>query len=156
MKKRILIAALCSMLLMACKKENTQKNSNTVPENKVIETKVTTECYQGIIKKDTILLSLNLTETAEVSGKLSYKFFEKDKNEGTIRGTIKGDTLMADYTFKSEGVTSIRQVVFLKKGNGYIEGFGPVEEENGNMKFQSIKKIQFDGKIILSKIACID
>nr|GFC68635.1 hypothetical protein [Tanacetum cinerariifolium] len=38
---------------------------------------------------------------------------------------MHGDTLVADYTFQSEGTTSIRQVVFLRRDIGFIEGFGP-------------------------------
>jgi hypothetical protein len=42
-------------------------------------------------------MSLNIKGNQIASGKLSYKFFEKDKNEGTLVGEIKGDTLFADY-----------------------------------------------------------
>ena len=35
-----------------------------------------------------------------------YQLKEKDRNDGTLQGTINGDTLIADYTFSSEGMLS--------------------------------------------------
>jgi hypothetical protein len=50
----------------------------------------------------------------------------------------------------SEGISSVRQVVFLKKGNTYIEGYGDVvEEASGKVVFKDRKQLQFDGKSIL-------
>ena len=156
MKNKILIIVLGTMLFVACKKENAEKNSTIIPENNVADVKLANECYQAITGKDTISLTVDRTETEKISGQLSYKFFEKDRSEGTIKGVIMGDTLLADYTFKSEGVLSVRQVVFLKKGNGYTEGYGSIIEKNGNTKFQSDQNLKFDGKIILSKIDCME
>ncbi|SHN67044.1 hypothetical protein SAMN05444395_10462 [Flavobacterium fryxellicola] len=89
------------------------------------------------------------------SGKLSYNFYEKDKNEGTLIGVLKGDTLVADYTFMSKGISSVRQVVFLRKGNIYVEGYGDVVEvASGKVIFKDIKQLKFDGKSVLSKVDC--
>lgn len=105
------------------------------------------------LKKDTILMNLTMKGNQMLSGKLIYNFYEKDKNEGTLIGELKGDTLLADYTFMSEGISFVRQVVFLKKGNTYIEGYGDViEEASGKVAFKDRKQLKFDGKSIFYRV----
>jgi hypothetical protein len=48
---------------------------------------------------------MKIDKDLSVVGNLCYRFFEKDKNDGTVIGKLQGDTLIADYTFMSEGVT---------------------------------------------------
>jgi len=56
---------------------------------------------------DTIRLNLTQQGT-DVSGPLAYLLTEKDSNTGTLSGQMRGDTLIADYTFQSEGEESVR------------------------------------------------
>lgn len=145
-KIRVLILALVSVLV-SCKK---QKGTDVTPEKNDIEEPISQQFYSSNIKKDTILMNLTIKGNQILSGKLIYNFYEKDKNEGTLIGELKGDTLLADYTFMSEGISSVRQVVFLKKGNTYIEGYGDVvEEASGKVVFKDRKQLKFDGKSIL-------
>ena len=113
----------------------------------------TTQCYAGVRGKDSVFLRLNRTNNT-VSGDLDYKHFEKDQNKGTIEGVMKGDTLLADYTFISEGVTSVREVIFLKKGNMLVEGFGDVEEKSGKMVFKNTGAVEFDEAVLLKEAGC--
>lgn len=113
------------------------------------------ECYQAVIEKDTITLSVDVNSVNEFTGDLNYSYYEKDKSFGTILGNVKGDTIFADYKFESEGVTSIRELVFLKKdGNTYIEGHGEMIDANGKMTFKDKKKIKFDSNVVFNKINC--
>jgi hypothetical protein len=109
--KKIIVSGLVLMsVLVSCKKEE-EKQVETIPdasEKIVVEEQVSDECYSGSIKKDTILMNLTIKGNEVTNGKLSYKFYEKDKNQGTLVGELKGDTLFADYTFMSEGVSSVR------------------------------------------------
>ncbi|MBC7747549.1 MAG: hypothetical protein H7Z76_03040 [Methylotenera sp.] len=148
-KIRVLILALVSVLV-SCKK---QKGTDVTPEKNDIEEPISQQFYSGNIKKDTIVINLTIKGNQILSGKLIYNFYEKDKNEGTLIGELKGDTLLADYTFMSEGISSVRQVVFLKKGNTYIEGYGDVvEEASGKVIFKDRKQLKFDGKSILYRV----
>lgn len=148
-KIRVLILALVSVLV-SC---NKQKGTDVTPEKNDIEEPISEQFYSGNIKKDTILMNLTMKGNQILSGKLIYNFYEKDKNEGTLIGELKGDTLLADYTFMSEGISSVRQVVFLKKGGTYIEGYGDVvEDASGKVIFKDRKQLKFDGKIILSRV----
>jgi hypothetical protein len=157
MKKVIVSGLVLMSVLVSCKKEE-EKQVETIPdasEKIVVEEQVSDECYSGSIKKDTILMNLTIKGNEVTNGKLSYKFYEKDKNQGTLVGELKGDTLIADYTFMSEGTSSVREVAFLKKGDSYIEGFGDVVDDNkGKVTFKDKKQLKFDGNVVLSKVDC--
>ena len=153
MKKVIVLGVVFMSVLISCKKE--KEAAPAVSKKITVEEPVSEECYSAIIKKDTIAMTLNIKGDQLISGKLSYNFYEKDKSFGTLIGKIKGDTLFADYAFMSEGLATVRQVVFLKKGNAYVEGFGDVVDDNkGKVTFKDTKQLKFDGNIVLSKVDC--
>lgn len=110
-------------------------------------------CYQYATATDTIFLKVEKFPNV-VTGKLEYKLKEKDKNTGDIDGVLRGDTLVADYTFMSEGTRSVRQVVFLIRNNEVVEGYGETKEEGGKMVFQNISAIDFSKGTKLSIIDC--
>ena len=156
MKRSVLAIAVALIVMVSCKKEETKEEvvMPTVQDEMPVEEPAVTECFSAIIKKDTISLSLTVKDSSLEKGELHYNFFEKDKNHGTLTGIFKGDTLFADYTFMSEGQSSVREVVFLKKGNIFIEGYGDVEEKDNKTVFKDKKKLFFDSKIVLSKTDC--
>ncbi len=95
---------------------------------------------------------IHTTQTGNlVTGELVYDYFEKDKNTGTIKGEMKGDTLFAEYMFMSEGINSVREVAFLKKGDSWIEGYGDVEEQTGKIVFKNKAALKFEINITLKK-----
>ena len=110
-------------------------------------------CYAGVLGKDSIFLKTEIFSNV-VTGNLVYRFYEKDSNEGEINGTIKNDTLLADYNFMSEGKLSVRQVTFIITDSTASEGYGPVEEKNGKMVFKSSKGIIFRKGFVLKKVPC--
>ncbi len=101
------------------------------------------ECYLYSEKGDTARLQI-LTSEGIVTGKLNYEWAEKDQNKGFIRGELKGDTLIADYIFQSEGIESTREVVFLRKGNTFKEGNGPISFKNNRWSFNDRSSLQFE------------
>ncbi len=88
-----------------------------------------------------------------VSGKLRYAWFEKDKNNGTFVGVFDGDTLRADYTFQSEGMTSVREIVFVRNGEKLLQGNGEMTEKDNKVVFVD-RKLDFTNTIELSKTQC--
>lgn len=115
----------------------------------------TKECYQAIIEKDTITLTVDINSINEFTGELEYSYVQDHKNFGTLLGNVKGDTIYADYTFQSEGKTSIKELAFLKKdSNTLIEGYGTTVEMNGKVAFKDKKNIKYDGNVIYNKIDC--
>ena len=105
------------------------------------------QCYAYMQNKDTI--RLNITVTGNMfSGRMLYQLKEKDRNDGTLSGTIQGDTLIADYTFSSEGMLSVRQVAFLKQQNNLQEGFGELKLKNNQWIFANPQALQFTGFVL--------
>ncbi|MCW3115193.1 MAG: hypothetical protein JWR18_3589 [Segetibacter sp.] len=110
-------------------------------------------CYQYANTKDTITLKLVHIGEA-ITGTLVYNIYEKDKNKGTIQGKMEGDVLVANYTFMSEGITSVRQVAFKMNGNDFIEGYGETETTGDKVTFRNISSLKFNDTMKLSKTAC--
>ena len=110
-------------------------------------------CYAYIKNRDTATLKLQVAGE-EVTGDLNYKLFEKDSNKGKIAGELKGDTIIAEYTFDSEGMRSVREIVFLHKDGKLIEGFGDVEQKGVKTVFKNRATLKFDDGLIFNKTDC--
>jgi hypothetical protein len=99
-----------------------------------------------IIKNDTATMSVN-TENKNITGSLNYNWYERDDNIGTFKGTIQNDSLIvADYTFQSEGMTSVRQVVFKIKDSMLLQGYGELQTKNDTALFRDVNLVIFDTK----------
>lgn len=162
MKLSILILALSAITIASC--TNEQKTRQADDTSKVIALDTTfaasrpktssSDCYVYIKNRDTASLKINISGE-ELTGDLSYNLFEKDSNKGTIAGEMKGDTIIAEYTFDSEGMRSVREVVFVKKDDGNIyEGTGDVMEKAGKMIFKDRSKLKFGPTMVFSKTNC--
>ncbi len=160
---KILPAGLL-LILASCnnpEKEATSTQTTTVENTEVkvedtepVTAPVTGEtCYGSKTGNSSVEMSLNVNGNM-VTGNLNYLPEAKDKNMGTLKGKMMGDTLLADYTFMSEGVESVREVIFLKSGDGYKEGYGPAKDQNGKMIFEDLKKIDFSQSVPLVKVDC--
>lgn len=151
---RIIGAFMISACLFSCQertKVTGEKDKSDTTANNIPVAEQT--CYTFVKGKDTAELTL-ITTGIVSTGQLNYKWFEKDRNMGSIEGEMHGDTLIANYTFNSEGKQSHRQVVFLKKGNQFLEGFGDVEEKDGKVRFKDVSKVGFDNSIVFEKTTC--
>jgi hypothetical protein len=134
-------------IFAACQpKENKTANGNTSPATKQ-------SCYSYTKNRDTAMLTL-ISSGHVITGELSYKLFEKDSNSVIIKGEMRGDTLIANYVFNSEGKESTRQVAFLKKDGKLLEGYGEVTDQQGKTTFNTISKLTFGGSIEFSEVKC--
>lgn len=157
---------LCKSLLIAvgifsfaaCNSSNTDKVIVGTPDSALVAEPVETRvpgagCFLRVQKGDSLFLQIR-REGDRVTGKLHYKNFEKDSNIGTILGQMRGDTLLADYTFNSEGMESVRQVVFLFDGTNFSEGYGDMQEKDGKTIFSEKDKLNFSGGEKLKPMVC--
>lgn len=110
-------------------------------------------CYANMKGKDTVTLTVEKFPNV-VTGKLSYKIYQKDANKGDFEGVMKGDTLIADYRFMSEGKESVRQIAFLIKDSLATEGYADIEEKEGKMVFKNAGNFDFSKGMKLQLIAC--
>lgn len=157
MRKQCLI--LITILIVACNnnKENniaTTSAIDTSTDTGTVSVMIpTTKCYQSIRGKDTVYLKLEKFPNV-VTGILKYKFYEKDSNAGELDGKLHGDTLIADYSFKSEGTVSVRQVAFLIKDSVATEGYTDMEEKEAKMIFKNTGNLDFSKGLKLKQIDC--
>lgn len=152
--KKVSLMVFAALLFIACQNNNSNSNNS---EEAPIDTNMVAisdiECYTYIKNRDTA--TLNFTNTNDtLIGELNYNLYEKDSNKGIIEGEMKGDTLMLDYTFNSEGIEFERQVVILRKGNQLFEGYGDMEEKKGKLIFKDVSSLNFKGGIVFNKIDC--
>lgn len=147
-KIRGLIFALC--FLMACNNLNQKDQSLSMQAHSITEAK---SCYSFNNGKDSIRMSIEITNN-EAKGDLHFNYYEKDSNKGTFSGNLIGDTLWANYSFDSEGIESEREIVFLRNGNEWIQGYGEIVEKNGVFVFVNHGDIRFDNSFTLEKVVC--
>jgi hypothetical protein len=135
--------------------ENSSDTTETNSRNEKINAASFEGCYQSVFNKDTSRLRI-VADDNRIIGELSYKRFEKDSNNGTINGEIKDSLIIAYYTFQSEGVISVREVVFKPSDNGLLEGFGDIEisQTGDTAKFKDISQLQFQDNLSFIKENC--
>lgn len=112
-------------------------------------------CYQMTLKQDTATFKLLISDTI-VTGDLRYDWHEKDGNTGTIKGVLKENMIYADYIFRSEGMTSVREVVFKISGDTLWQAFGELKEKNGKIVFINKSGLQYNKDIPFIKLDCTD
>lgn len=110
-------------------------------------------CYEMTLKRDTATLSLHLQDSI-VTGNLRYNWYEKDDNTGTIKGVLRDSLIFADYTFESEGLTSVREVIFKIQEDGLLQASGELEDRNGKIVFRNPSSLQYTYSSPFVKVAC--
>lgn len=162
MKRSFLFLAIATGLIVACTSKNADKKTTDSAELIAEDTTFSvtkpangnrTECYMYTKNRDTVSMKLAIAGE-EYTGELSYGFFEKDKSKGTFGGEMKGDTLIAEYTFDAEGMRSVREVVFLKRDGKLLEGFGDTEDKGTKVMFKDRSKLKFGEAIVLTRVTC--
>jgi hypothetical protein len=140
-------------LIASCANNKSNNTENVASQTEESKKNSPPDCYRYANTTDTIILKLiHIGES--ITGTLVYKLHEKDKNTGTIQGSMRGDILLADYTFMSEGVVSIRQIAFKKEKEFFIEGHGDINTNNERVFFKNPDSLQFNDVIKLTEIDC--
>jgi hypothetical protein len=147
-RKPILLSSLLLIgLLQSCETGNNHlKQQDTV---------FTRSAFIAIDGKDTARLNLK-TGNEIVEGKLVIKHYNKVNNDGFLRGSFKGDTLYADYSFR-KGTNKViykNPLAFLRKDGKLILGVGTLENMFGRTYFRKDKPIEFDeGRFTFTPVA---
>lgn len=152
MKRKFKACLSLSLLLLAaqaCNSGNQTQNNNTATV-KEVDKDTLPGTYEYIGNGDTIRLELNAQQDS-VFGKLLYALGEKDHNVGDFKGHVKGGQLIGEYYFMSEGVGSVRDMIFNVTKEGLLEGYGEVEERDGGFRFLDTSKLKFDHGMVLEK-----
>ena len=149
MHVKSIVLLLASGLFISCNAKR-KKPAPAVEKN---GTDTLIHCYGYTGNGDTVWLTLAPGDS-ERTGTLLYDLEGKDKNTGTIRGQLQKELLIANYTFMSEGVQSVRQVIFKLKENYLVEGFGEIVTRNDSVFFRNIDSLQYNDAMKLTKRAC--
>jgi hypothetical protein len=151
MKKQIILSISIALLLIGCKKGDDVVIFGKPVKVEVKENETKSECYS--YEKDGNAISVQIETSGEdVFGAMAYHLAEKDKNAGLLKGKWENNILLADYTFKSEGTQSTRQVAFELKDGQLIEGYGEMNEDG--TKFKDVSQLKFTSTMPLSKTVC--
>jgi hypothetical protein len=110
-------------------------------------------CFRYINNRDTVTLKL-VVVGENISGELVYDYFEKDRNVGSIQGTIKDSILIAEYLYMSEGTQNKRPVIFKKTGDSYTEGSGEMEMVGEKLQFHNPDSLDYSAGIVLKPVDC--
>ncbi|MEK7588986.1 MAG: hypothetical protein AAB438_04205 [Patescibacteria group bacterium] len=115
-------------------------------------------CYVAKLSKDVYTLNINSNTNDVVTGFLAFNNYEKDSSSGAFTGTYKDGILVGDYSFSSEGMDSVMQVIFKKVGDNFIRGFGPVATTiEGKVNFANLTDITYDSNSTFIKSAdCLE
>lgn len=161
------ILFIIPIVFLSCKTNTTQeKNINKEGklasrlENKIndIEEKLSTRnhssgCYWQILQRDTFVASL-AQNGQNITGKLTFNNFEKDKSTGTVSGSQDGDVLKLWYNFQSEGMQSVMEVWFKKQGDALLRGTGPMANKGDTSYFSNSVVIEYSSGQQLNKVDC--
>jgi hypothetical protein len=157
MKNIFLIAAIA---LFSCADENKTEGGNESVHATAIDTLpvgikpiLLAGCYAIQNGKDSASLSIELRDST-VSGNLVYLLHEKDSNRGTIKGVLRDSLIYADYTFSSEGMTSVREVIFKVQPDQLLEATGDRTEQAGRIVYTKSTALNFSVMPPFRKVAC--
>jgi hypothetical protein len=155
----------CATLLisLAC---NNGSGNHTVSDTTVVDTdsanipmaiaiKDTTVggCYTQIFKRDTVTLQLDITGN-NATGPLTYKIYEKDMNDGSVKAELSDSIIMGWYLFRSEGIMSVRQVAWRVKPGQLWPATGDLIQRNDTTTFASLENLRFDNTKPFIKVRC--
>ena len=102
------------------------------------------QCFYHLFSRDTAFLQFE-TDNEVVTGRLEYKPFEKDKNTGTISGTITDNIIEVEYHYMSEGIMSVRKAIFKLDGERLYEALADKTDKDGQPLFdKDYSKLRYD------------
>jgi len=151
--------SIAFLLVIGCNSK--KQDASSVKEKEPTQLKKKTSkgiqkgCYVYNDNRSTISLQV-LKKGDSITGTLLFALAEKDKNTGRFKGQVKNNVLLADYTFESEGVESVRQVAFKIKSDTLLQGYGPMELKDSIQVFKNPSSLTFNAEFPLVKKACVD
>ncbi len=151
------------LILLACNNAKEQTGSTTATStdstDKNVKTGTTSDttvtgCFTQINKRDTATLQLD-AKGITITGPLSYNYYQKDRNGGTLQAEIVGNILIGWYLFRSEGIMSVRQAAWKISKNQLWPAIGEMKEQNDSMLYVNPDKLSYDSAHPFIKVACV-
>jgi|GEM_PF-3089546 len=154
------IFLLSTYLIIACNNKTAEPATGSTVHANATDTIVTDAkpmviegCYEMTMKRDTATMQLSVRDSI-ITGKLNYRFYKTDWAEGFLNGVIRDDLIIADYTFSSEGLTTLREIIFRIHDNALWQGVGDLTERDGKVVYVNRDNIQFNSPNPFVKVDC--
>jgi hypothetical protein len=112
-----------------------------------------TGCYRHIVQRDTIHLQLKQSADS-VSGTIHFDNYQKDSSSGIVKGSIRNDTIFLWYSFFSEGMHSVMEIVLKKTADELVRATGPMETRGDTALFKDHGMLRFDPQQSFLPIGC--
>jgi len=114
-----------------------------VYKDKIIPVTDIKGCYVAHLANDVYSLKISTQDDNEVEGTLVFYNAEKDSSFGAFKGTYVKGILYGNYSFRSEGMDSVMDVIFKKVTNGFQRGYGNTE---GGIRLIDLAEVTYDPK----------
>jgi hypothetical protein len=152
----LLITVACNSVGEKVKNEESQIQPDTlITDNNKNNTDTTIGgCYSQIINRDTANLQLQI-KGSNATGPLSYNIYQKDRNDGSIIAEVADSLITGWYLFRSEGIISVRQVIWRIKPGQLWPAIGEIIQRNDTTMFANPDKLQFNSKRPFIKVKCV-
>ena len=156
MKRNLLVFLV--FLLAACNNDSVnttaeKKDSTQAGQVLPVSTVDFSGCYRKVLQRDTVLLQIQQVGDS-VSGTMSFDNYQKDSSRGTVRGSVRKDTIVLWYDFFSEGMQSVMEIILKKTEDGLVRATGPFEAKGDTSLFKNHNELKFDPQQTLKKIEC--
>lgn len=137
---------------------NEQTSDSSEPAKAPIYSKanLTFGCYRMVVDKDSAIMQLNLRGADSVTGTLQYNRYEKDDNAGDFAGKLDSNKVIGWYKFQSEGIVTVRQVIFKIIGDKLAEGYGDLSTAGDTAYFAYPHTLNYEEMHPFQKISCPD
>lgn len=135
------------LLLYGC----SQRSDKTETATTTKLTQPDTLCFRQVIGRDSTTLRLVMHDST-VRGELRVLPFEKDRAQGSIRGTLRNNQIIADWQRSGEGVTQPYELIFTLKGDAISWREGERTEKKGKWV---LKNPEQGYTYVLMKTACL-
>lgn len=144
--------------IISCAEKKEETTTNT-SESAIPETPQTPSAPSSLTcwaySQDDDLIGMTLEMRGQqVSGKLTYTVYDRDRSSGNIAGVMRGDTIIANYEYVTGSKKVIQEVVFLFRDNAFIEGDGPTEQRDGGTVFVDRSRLTFKNDRPLKSVPC--
>ena len=123
-----------------------EKPATIVEQPPIAVEKSVVGCYELQLGKDLYSLAI-LSQAGEAfEGTLRFKNYQKDSSSGPYEGTYIDGILFGEYSFQSEGMDSVIQVLFKKSADGFIRGYGKMNAAGD--RFANLNNITYDSSAV--------
>jgi len=110
-------------------------------------------CYEMTMKLDTAQMKLTINDSI-VTGELVYDWNEQDGNKGTLKGVLRDSLIVAEYAYESEGLLSVREVIFKIEDNFLQQAVGDLDQQNNKIIYKDKSRLDFNLMPPFMKIPC--